>query len=55
MEDNLLILLNQHLCTHEKERKYTERTFDILNGFEIIALRCYNCHKVVELTIKKIQ
>lgn len=54
MEENLLILLNQHTCKHEKHRKYAERIFDILNGFEIVATRCFNCHKTIELTVRKL-
>ena len=53
MEADILVSVNQHNCKHEKHRKYTERNFDILNGFEIVAVRCYNCHKAIELTIKK--
>lgn len=43
--------VNRLNCRHTDERKYTERRFDIINGFEMIALRCLNCHKIVELTI----
>jgi len=53
MAADILVSVNQHNCKHEKHRKYTERNFDILNGFEIVAVRCYNCHKAIELTIKK--
>jgi hypothetical protein len=55
MEPEILASVTQANCKHEKQLTYTERIFDILNGFEIIALRCSNCHKVVEMTIKKIQ
>jgi hypothetical protein len=54
METEILVSVNQHNCKHEKQLKYTERIFDILNEFEIVAVRCYNCHKVLELTIRKI-
>ena len=53
MEAEILVSVTQVNCKHEKQLKYTERNFDILNGFEIVAVRCYNCHKTIELTIKK--
>jgi hypothetical protein len=53
MEAEILVSVTQVNCKHEKQLKYTERIFDILNGFEIVAVRCYNCHKTIELTIKK--
>ena len=40
-------------CNHETERLYTERCFDILNGFEFNFTRCINCHKIVGLEAKK--
>lgn len=55
MEAEIFASVNEVNCEHEKQLKYTERIFDILNGFEIVALRCYKCHKTLELTIKKIQ
>lgn len=54
MEADILVSVNQHNCKHERHRKDTERNFDILNGFEIIASKCSNCHKTLELTIKKL-
>jgi len=54
MEADILVSVNQHNCKHERHRKYTERNFDMLNGFEIIASKCSNCHKTLELTIKKL-
>jgi hypothetical protein len=39
-------------CTHEGYGTYTSRTFDVLNGFEMIAIRCLNCYKPVELTVR---
>jgi len=41
-------------CNHQKERLYTERCFDILNGFELVFTRCINCHKIVGLDAKKL-
>lgn len=40
-------------CNHLKERMYTERCFDVLNGFELTFTRCINCHKIVGLEAKK--
>jgi hypothetical protein len=54
MEEEILLSLSQINCEHWRSRKYTERSFDILNGFELVAQRCCNCHKTLELTIKKI-
>jgi len=34
--------------------RYTSRVFDMLNGFEIVAVRCLDCHKTLELTVKKL-
>jgi hypothetical protein len=53
MEAEILISVNQQKCKHEKHGKYTHRSFDMLNGFEIIAIRCYNCHKTLELTVRR--
>lgn len=49
-----LTFVNQANCRHEKQMTYTQRKFDILNGFEIIATKCHNCHKILELEIKKL-
>ena len=54
MEEELLVTINQRNCDHEKHRKYLDRTFDILNGFEIMASKCGNCHKIIELRIRRI-
>lgn len=54
MEEEILLSINQTNCAHWKSRKYIERTFDILNGFEIIAVKCLSCDKTLELRIKKL-
>lgn len=54
MEADILVSVNQNNCNHERHRKYAERRFDIINGFEIIAVKRCNCHKTLELTIKKL-
>jgi hypothetical protein len=54
MEEELAVFINQSGCRHWKHRRYIERSFDILNGFELIASRCCNCYKVLELKIRKI-
>jgi hypothetical protein len=54
MEAEIFASVTQVNCKHEKQLEYTERIFDILNGFEIVAVRCYNCHKIIELTIRKL-
>ena len=53
MEAETLIHNSQANCRHEQYRKYSQRSFDILNGFEIFATKCYNCHKTLELKIRK--
>jgi hypothetical protein len=53
MEEELFVFVNQSNCRHWKYRKFTERSFDIFNGFELVATRCCNCYKVLELKIRK--
>ncbi len=45
---------SQLVCDHTKQRLYMERHFDILNGFEIVVTRCFNCHKTIALEVKKL-
>jgi hypothetical protein len=40
-------------CDHANQRLYTDRRFDVLNGFELNFTRCINCHKIVGLEVKK--
>lgn len=42
-------------CHHEERGLYTERCFDILNGFELVFTRCMECHKILELEAKKLE
>jgi len=53
MVEEELVDTSQRNCDHGKERLYTERCFDILNGFELTFTRCINCHKIVTLEAKK--
>jgi hypothetical protein len=53
MEEDRLFTERQLNCNHQTEEIYTQRRFDILNGFELTLTRCLNCHKVVELEAKK--
>ena len=53
MEDEASVSPTQVLCDHAKHRIYTQRNFDILKGFELNETRCFNCHKIVTLDIKK--
>ena len=39
-------------CKHDKYLKWKNRKFDLINGFEITEIRCSNCNKLLELTIK---
>ena len=52
MEEDILFSTRQLNCIHEQE-VYTQRRFDILNGFEFNLTRCLNCHKIVGLDAKK--
>jgi len=49
-----LTSVSQALCDHSKQRSYTQKQFDILNGFELVEMRCLNCHKILVLNIDKI-
>jgi hypothetical protein len=54
MEKDSLLVVRQVNCEHAKQRWYTQRRFDILNGFELVVTRCINCHKTVALEVKKL-
>jgi len=54
-EEGLIETSSQLNCNHKENQLYTERCFDILNGFELIFTRCLNCHKVVSLEAKKFE
>lgn len=51
-EDTIVAALKGN-CNHAKERHYTQRQFDILNGYELHITRCINCHKTLALEAKK--
>jgi hypothetical protein len=53
MEEDILFNQRQQICVHEKQKVYNQRQFDILNGYELNFIRCLNCHKIVELNVKK--
>jgi hypothetical protein len=48
MEEVSLFNTRQLNCNYQKQELYTQRRFDILNGFEYNLTRCLNCHKIVE-------
>lgn len=50
VEDETSSLMQQRSCRHGNT--YKARTFDILNGFEIVAVRCLDCHRVLALKVK---
>ncbi|MEJ5327863.1 MAG: hypothetical protein WHU54_06430 [Candidatus Bathyarchaeia archaeon] len=54
MREDRLISVAQATCDHAKQRSYTQTRFDILNGFEIVLVRCMNCHKVLAFEAKKL-
>ena len=47
-----LVQATHAACDH-RDRFYTERCFDILNGLEFNFTRCIDCHKIMELEAKK--
>jgi hypothetical protein len=53
MEDNMLGYSRQTSCNHKKQQLYTQKRFDVLNGFELTFTRCLNCHKIVALKARK--
>jgi len=47
------VIRHQSVCDHAKERHYTQKQFDMLNGFELTITRCINCHKTLGFEAKK--
>jgi hypothetical protein len=54
MEKEELTSVSQALCEHSNWRRYTQRRFDILKGFELIETKCLNCHKILVLNVNTI-
>jgi len=54
MDKERLTAVSQLVCNHARQRRYSISQFDILNGFEIIATRCSNCHKTLALEVKRL-
>jgi hypothetical protein len=54
MGEDRLTTVSQVICDHAKQRLYTQRHFDMLNGFELVATRCCNCHKTIALEVKRL-
>lgn len=54
METDCLSRISQANCNHALHRHYTQRRFDILNGFEVTLTRCINCHKTLAMEVKKL-
>ena len=55
MDEEELVETSQPSCDHENQRLYTDRRFDVLNGFELNYTRCINCHKTVSLEVKNFE
>ncbi len=53
MQGDEYLTVRQAICEHATHRSYAQRRFDILNGFELNLTRCINCHKTLELDVKK--
>ena len=54
MEQEELTSVSQALCDHSNQRRYVQKQFDILKGFELVETRCLNCHKILVLDIRKV-
>jgi hypothetical protein len=54
MEKERLTRFRQVICDHSNQEHYTQRRFDILQGFELIKTKFTNCHKIPTLKILKI-
>lgn len=54
MKGDRLTSVFQTKCDHAIHGRYTQRRFDILNGFELISTRCINCHETLALEVKKL-
>ncbi|MDX1813504.1 MAG: hypothetical protein R3319_01825 [Candidatus Bathyarchaeia archaeon] len=54
MGTDRLVSINQVICDHAKQRSYKQTRFDILNGFEVVLTRCFNCHKILAFEVKKL-
>ena len=52
MEEDILFSIRQINCNHRNQELYTQRQFDILNGFEFNLTRCLKCYKIVDLQSK---
>ena len=52
MDEDDLVHARQITCDHGKHKLYTQRDFDVLNGFEFVYTRCLNCHKIINLEAK---
>jgi hypothetical protein len=55
MGEDELMQIRKQICNHFEQRRYTQKRLDILNGFELILIRCINCHKVLNLEARKIK
>ena len=55
MDEERLVDISLRNCDHVTGRLYTQRCFDILNGFELTFTRCIDCHKIVSLEAKKLE
>ena len=54
MDEERLTYVSQLCCNHAKQRRYSMTNFDILNGFEVVATKCSNCHKRLDVEDKKL-
>jgi hypothetical protein len=55
MEARLSGSEDQLNCRHEKGGILKLRSFDIVNGFEVVIVKCCDCDKALELRISKIR
>jgi hypothetical protein len=55
MGEDELMQIRKQICNHFEQRRYTQKRFDILNGFELVLTRCINCHKILNLEARRIK
>jgi hypothetical protein len=54
MKKDSFASVTQTTCDHAEHRNYTQRQFDMLNGYEMTLTRCLNCHKTLKMDVKKL-
>jgi cytochrome c2 len=53
MEEDSVYSINQASCNHSKQQHYSQKDYDLLNGYEFVFTKCMNCHKILCIDAKK--